>query len=198
MIRLGITGGIGAGKSVICKILEVLGIPVFYADKVGRELLTEPNIIARVVEIFGEHVIGQNDTIDRAALASLVFSSDKELDKLTDIIHPEVRKRFGTWCELHEKYSVVGQEAAVMIESGGFRTMDHLLVVSAPQQLRIDRVVARDGVTPEQVRSRMANQLSESERCAYADTVVLNDEKHLVVPQLLKLVEELSSGSGPL
>lgn len=190
MIRIGVTGGIGAGKSSVCKILEIAGIPVFYADDVGREILDSEPTKQMVVKEFGVPV-HDNGSIDRKALAEIVFNSESALERLSAIIHPLVRDSFERWCNTRRKEPIVAQEAAVLIESGGYKNLDHIVVVTAPEQLRIARVMQRDNASENEVRSRVEKQLNDQERQQYADTIVVNDDKTLVIPQVLSLVEDL-------
>ena len=194
MRRVGITGGIGSGKSTVCRILGVLGVPVFEADAEGRRLLSEdPDVIAAVRKHFGPDLIGQQG-VDRKALAEIVFKDAAALQELNAIVHPAVRKAFARWAEAQEApYMVL--EAAVLAESGGRSRVDELWVVSAPEDLRIQRVMARDGVVEEAVRARMANQLPDAEREALADAVLVNDERQLLIPQVLALHEQMIRSS---
>lgn len=194
MRRVGITGGIGSGKSTVCRILGVLGVPVFEADAEGRRLLSEdPDVIAAVRKHFGPDLIGQQG-VDRKALAEIVFKDAAALKELNAIVHPAVRKAFARWAEAQEApYMVL--EAAVLAESGGRSQVDELWVVSAPEDLRIQRVMARDGVVEEAVRARMANQLPDAEREALADAVLVNDERQLLIPQVLALHEQMIRSS---
>ncbi len=188
MFRVGLTGGIGSGKSTVARILEVLGVPVFHADEEGKRSLSEDEAVKRrVIEVFGASMYAGGDP-DRVALAAIVFTNAEALAKLNAIVHPAVRERFRAWAE-EQRAPYVVMEAAILTESGGHRAMDHLVVVSAPEDARIQRVIMRDGTSEEHVRARMHNQASEEERSALADTVILNDGSQLVIPQVLALHE---------
>ena len=193
MRRVGITGGIGSGKSTVCRILRVLGVPVFEADAEGRTLLThDPDVIDAVRERFGPDLIGEQG-VDRQALARIVFNDPAALQDLNAIVHPAVRMAFARWADAqHAPYVVM--EAAILAESGGRSQVDDLVVVSAPEDLRVQRVMARDGVDEQAVRERMANQLTDAEREAQADAVLVNDERRLLLPQVLALHERLTPG----
>lgn len=184
MFKAGLTGGIGSGKSTVARIFRVLGVPVFEADACGRELIRkDPAVIAAIKQRFGAQVL-RGAEIDRPALANMVFHSPLALADLNAIIHPAVRAAFHAWAgSQHAPYVIL--ESAILVESGGSGLMDALIVVSAPEQLRIQRVMVRDGVEEDAVRWRMANQCDEAGRLAAADHVIRNNDRELVIPQVL-------------
>ncbi len=190
MIRVGLTGGIGSGKTTVARVFHTLGIPVFEADAEGRRILKEDAaVIKAVTERFGSGVV-RNGAIDRAMVASIVFKDPAALKDLNAIIHPAVRTGFRRWAaEQHVPYVIM--EAAVMAEHGGHRTMDQVIVVTAPEELRIQRVMARDGVERDAVMARMANQVGDAERLKLADHVIHNDDQQLVIPQVLAVHQAL-------
>ena len=186
MFKVGLTGGIGSGKSTVARVFGVLGIPVFNADEESKRSLREDEAVRRaVMDTFGDDIY-TNGELDRAALARIVFEDRAQLERLNAIAHPAVRKRLVTWLdEQRSPYALV--EAALMVDTGWYRSMDQLLVVSAPEAERVRRVMARDGMTEQQVVARMRNQLGEEERLAVADAVIRNDGNELVIPQVLAL-----------
>jgi len=190
MIRVGLTGGIGSGKTTVARVFRTLGIPVFEADAEGRRIMQEDAaVIKAVTERFGTSVV-RNGAIDRATLASIVFKDPSALKDLNAIIHPAVRTGFLRWAaEQNAPYVIM--EAAVMAENGGHRTMDQVIVVTAPAELRIQRVMARDGVGRDAVDARMANQVGDAERLKLADHVIHNDDQQLVIPQILAVHQAL-------
>lgn len=189
MIKVGITGGIGSGKSTVCRVLQVLGAPVFHADAEAKRLYGLPEVRSAVIRAFGEGVyIG--DVLDRKAMADRVFNDPGALATLNGIIHPAVRDRFRAWAAVQQAPYVV-MEAAILAETGGGSAFDHLVVVSAPEDLRIRRVMRRDGAGEEAVRARLRSQTDEATRLALADTVIVNDDRTLVVPQVLDLHRRL-------
>ena len=195
MYRVGVTGGIGSGKSVVCRMLGILGVPVFEADAEGRRLLAEDKAVQQeVVEQFGEGIL-VDGRIDRARLAEQVFHDPKALSRLNGIIHPRVRSGFNAWAEGQSATYVV-IEAALLVGTEGASQVDHLVVVSAPEEIRIRRVVQRDGVSAEAVKARMRNQVSEAERVEAADTVLHNDDEQMLIPQVLALHQMLLANSG--
>lgn len=186
MLRIGLTGGIGSGKSTVAKVLRVLDVPVFEADAEGRRLLKEDVEVGTAVrDRFGPTVL-RDGLIDRAALGAIVFNDKQALADLNGIIHPAVRASFNSWASEQTNPYVV-MEAAILAETGGHKAFDRILVVTAPEELRMRRVMERDGVEAEAVRSRMSNQLSEDERNARADHLIENDDRHLVIPQVLAI-----------
>ena len=195
MYRVGVTGGIGSGKSVVCRMLGILGVPVFEADAEGRRLLAEDKAVQQeVVEQFGEGIL-VDGRIDRARLAEQVFHDPKALSRLNGIIHPRVRSGFNAWAEGQSATYVV-IEAALLVGTEGASQVDHLVVVSAPEEIRIRRVVQRDGVSAEAVKARMRNQVSEAERVEAADTVLHNDDEQMLIPQVLAMHQMLLANSG--
>ena len=184
MLHVGLTGGIGSGKTTVARIFRALGVPVFEADAAGRTLLAESDDVkAAVLARFGQDILREGH-IDRAALARIVFSDQHALKDLNAIIHPAVRAAFKQWSGTQVAPYVL-MEAAILAESGGAKHMDRIIVVTAPEDLRIHRVMQRDGVEEETVRTRLANQISEDERLKTADHVIMNDDTRLVIPQVL-------------
>ena len=190
MLKVGVTGGIGSGKSTVCRMFAVLGIPVFSSDEESKRLLAEdPNVRHALISAFGEQVF-QNEMLDRKALGALVFNDRAALDRLNSIVHPAVRKAFAQWAEKQDAPYVIN-EAAILVETGAYKQLDHLIVVAAPEQQRIGWVMRRDGVSEEQVRARMRNQTDDYTRNAAAHSSIMNDGKALVIPQVLAVHELL-------
>ena len=186
----GITGGIGSGKTTICKVFETLNIPIFYADLVGREILKEESIIEQIQLLFGKEIIF-NGAIDRAKLAQIVFNDKEKLTVLNSIIHPEVAKLFEEW-RFSQNANYGLKEAAILFESGSNKHLDGVVYISAPENIRIQRVVDRDKVSIQSVRERISNQWPEEQKLALANYRVLNDNKLALTPQILKLHKELT------
>lgn len=191
MFKVGVTGGIGSGKTTVCQVFAVLGVPIFNSDAEGRILLEHDLAIgAALQEAFGPSVL-VNGVPDRKALAALVFNNTKALARLNGIIHPAVRARFKAWAAGQQVPYVIN-EAAIMVETGLNRQVDHLVVVLCPEMERIRRVVQRDGRTEAEVRARMRNQATDEERERAADSILVNDGKTLIIPQVMALHGKLS------
>lgn len=192
MLKIGVTGGIGSGKTTVCKIFEQLGIPVYYADLKARELMnTDAILIQEVKREFGDDIY-TSEGLNRPKLASIVFSNKTKLEKLNALVHPAVQRDFKNWANNQTKAPYVVKEAALMFESGSYKDLDYVVTVSAPKSLRLQRVVSRDDAKREDVEKRMANQLSEEERLKRSDFVIVNDETKAVIPQVMELHEKFT------
>lgn len=191
MYTVGVTGGIGSGKSLVCRILSILGVPVFHADEEAKRLLMEPGAVrSQVEQAFGKDAY-PNGELGRARLAKVVFNDADARARLNAIVHPAVRERFRLWAA-EQKAAYVVMEAAVLVETGGAKHLDHLVVVSAPQELRVQRVMERDKVSAEQVNARIAAQAPEADLLAAAGSVIVNDGSQMLLPQVLALHERLA------
>lgn len=174
---IGITGGIGSGKTTVCRVLEGLGARVFYADAEAKRIMHEdPDVRAEIVEAFGEKSYAPDGTLDRAYLAARVFGSEADVARLNAIVHPRVRRALAEARAQAERESVplLVYEAALMFETGGDRYVDAVVVVDAPERVRVERVVARDALSPEQVLARMGHQMKPAELRRRADYVIEN------------------------
>jgi dephospho-CoA kinase len=195
MLRAGLTGGIGSGKSLVARMLRILGVPVFEADREARKLMEQdPGLVRSVAERFGKEIYVQG-RLDRKALAAVVFNDPVALRELNALVHPVTRQAFNTWAG-DQKAPWVAMEAAILAETGGHKAFDTIIVVSAPEDVRLRRVMERDGVGEEAARARMRNQAQEEERLAIADHVILNDDHHLVIPQVLRIHEVLARSAS--
>ncbi len=177
MKTLGVTGGIGSGKSAVCRILEDLGARVFYADAEAKRIMEEdPEVRAEIVAAFGPESYDEHGRLNRAYLAAKVFGDPKNVERINRIVHPRVYEAFEAAKRTAEAEGVplLVKEAALIFESGGDRHLDAVAVVDAPEDERVRRVVARDGVTPEQVRARMRHQMPPEELRRRADYVIEN------------------------
>jgi len=187
MYQLGLTGGIGSGKTLVCSILEKLGIPVYYADSAARRLMNSDEELSKnIVGIFGAEVYN-GASLNRDLLARKVFGNQEMLAKLNAMVHPAVRKDYSGWIESQKGAPYVVEEAAILFESGADRLLDGSVLVYAPEALRIQRVMKRDGVDEESVRSRMMHQMDEDKKKERADHIIYNDEKEMLLPQVIAL-----------
>ncbi|MFN5691578.1 MAG: dephospho-CoA kinase [Bacteroidota bacterium] len=187
---VGITGGIGSGKSTVAGIFEVLGIPVLYADQVARTIMhTDPVIRGELQRLFGASIFVQ-DQLDRKKLAALVFADPVQLGLLNELVHPAAIDYARQWA-LRQTSPYCVKEAALFFESGSAEGIDLMIGVSSPQALRIQRVMQRDGITREDVLEKMRAQLVEGLKMKLCDRVLINDERQLLMPQVLSLHQDL-------
>lgn len=190
-LQIGITGGIGSGKSLICRIFQQLGIAVYDADSHAKNLMTTDGILmSGIKKEFGDLSYHPDGTLNRTYLAGNVFNDEKKLEVLNSLVHPRVKVDYENWLLGHGSDKYVIKEAALLFEAGTDKTLDKIIVVYAPEELRIKRVLLRDAHrTPEQVKAIIQKQLPEEEKLKRADFVIVNDETKLIIPQVLKLHE---------
>ena len=193
MIKIGITGGIGSGKSTICKVFELLGVPVYYADDEGKKILDSEEVKERITKIFGADILAEDKMVDRKKMAALVFNEKGKLEKLNSIIHPAVGAHFEEWLKKQGGKPYVIKEAAILFESGAYKQVDKIITVVAPLELKIERAMKRIGITREQVEERMNNQMSDEEKVKKSHYFIVNDEEQLIIPQILKIHRNFSS-----
>lgn len=193
MIKVGITGGIGSGKTAVCRVFELLDISIYYADSEAKQLMDNEVIKAQVVDLFGTAVLTATDTIDRKLIAELVFKNKKLLEQLNVIIHPAVSKHFLEWCKgkINELYIL--KEAAILFESSSSKECDRIITVTSPLELKISRVMQRDDVSAEKVIERIKNQTDDDYKIKHSDYVIMNDERELLIPQVIRIHELLIS-----
>jgi len=190
-LKVGITGGIGSGKSTVCRMFKLLGAPVFEADVVAKQLLqTHPKIRKGLIHLFGEDIYLDDNTVDRKKLAAIIFNDDVQLAKMNALVHPVVRSEFYEWVKQQNTPYVI-HEAAILFESGFYKLMDFTILVSAPEEERIQRVVKRDGVSEQQVRERLAKQWTDVEKRKLADKEIVNDNNNPVLPEIIQIDKRL-------
>ncbi|GAA4170076.1 dephospho-CoA kinase [Sphingobacterium ginsenosidimutans] len=185
-LKIGITGGIGSGKTFICRLFEALGIPVYNADEEAKRLMnTDVRIKEKLIAQFGEATY-KDGLLDRGFLANMVFSDKNKLELLNSIVHPVVIQEAKDWAERQTtRYSL--KEAALLFESGSYKELDYTILVTAPMDIRIQRVIERDGATEQQVQERINKQLSDEEKLQLADFVIVNDGITPLLPQVWTL-----------
>ena len=190
VLRVGLTGGIGSGKSTAAQIFEVVGIPVYYADTVAKRLMNEDvELRSAIIKIFGEEAY-KNNSLDRKYISSIVFSDHAKLESLNAIVHPATKKNSEQW--MHRQttpYAI--HEAALIFEAKVSDRLDYVIGVSSPEELRIKRAMERDNVSREEVMKRMNKQLNEEAKMSRCDFVLVNDELQLLIPQVLDLHQKL-------
>lgn len=191
MITIGLTGGIGSGKSYVSHIFEFLGADVYDADQEAKNVMVHDlSLVAEIKAAFGEEAYCADGTLNRARLASVIFSDGAKREQLNGLVHPALRNHFLDFVKKSKKEIIV-IEAAILIESGFFRFVDKVVMVRAEEELRLRRSISRDNVDEEQVRGRMAAQMEECEREKYADFIICNDGKSLLLPQILSILEKI-------
>ncbi len=196
MLKIGITGGIGTGKSTICDIFALLGIPVYNADKAAKRLMaTNEGLKKQLIATFGTAAFTSTGDLDTTYLANKVFTDEKALKQLNALVHPAVLADFDQWCSQQQAPYVL-KEAALLIESGSYKQCDYTILVESPLEWRIQRLQNRDNSSEAQIRARIANQWPDEEKAKLANFLILNDEKHLLIPQILALHTQFLKASN--
>lgn len=189
-LKIGITGGIGSGKTTVAKIFEVLGIPVFYADSEAKRIMNEnEELRKKIIENFGEQSY-TNNKLNRKYISEIVFNDTYKLDLLNSIVHPITIAAADEWM-LSQNTPYVLKEAALMFESSAASHLDYVIGVYAPQHLRIQRTTQRDNITRQEVLQRMNRQIDEEIKMRLCNFIIVNDEQQLVIPQVISLHEQL-------
>ena len=189
---MGITGGIGSGKSLVCRIFQHLGVSVYDADSRAKELMvTDSILVDQIKKEFGKQSYSSDGDIDRTTLAQTVFVDPVKLEKLNRMVHPRVREDYSHWLEQHVHQPYVIKEAALIFEAGSWKGLDKVIVVSSPEALRMKRIVSRDTHrTTQDIQNIFRSQMPEEEKLKRADFVIINDESRLVIPQVLTLHDQ--------
>ncbi|SDX20404.1 dephospho-CoA kinase [Flavobacterium degerlachei] len=188
---IGLTGGIGSGKTTIANHFRSLGIPVYIADDEARNIMQSAEIITAIKETFGNSIF-DNDILNRAALAEIVFGNPAKLELLNAIVHPAVKKNFKEWLLEHKNFPLVVYEAAILFENGNYKNFDWIITISAPLESRIERVMKRDGVTREQVLKRINSQWTDEQRISKSDFVIENINSEIAkkeTEEILKILK---------
>jgi dephospho-CoA kinase len=188
MQKVGITGGIGSGKSTVCRIFKSLGIPIYDADQRAKWLMAHDNfLIENIKLLFGEAAYFNDGSLNRTHISSIAFKNSSKLSSLNALVHPAVALDGENWFNSLENVPYGIKEAALLVESGSYLQLDKLIVVTAPLEVRIQRVMLRDKVERAAVEARIAKQMTEAEKVALADFVVVNDGETMLIPQVLKI-----------
>lgn len=188
---IGLTGGIGSGKTTLATYLKSLGIPVFIADDEAKKLMQSPEVVAEIQTIFGTTIF-ENGILNRQQLAAIVFSNPEKLSQLNAIIHPAVKKQFGFWLDQYQSEPFVVYEAAILFESGSYKNCDSIITITAPLEDRITRVMQRDNSTREQVLYRINAQWTDEQRIAKSDFVIENSDDQQAknsIDEILKILK---------
>lgn len=190
MLKIGITGGIGSGKSTVARVFETLGIPVYSADDAAKRLMQDdPELKKQIIELLGESAY-ENGKLNRAWISAQTFGNPETVQKLNAIVHPVTIRDAAEWMARQTTHYTL-KEAALIFESGAEKSLDYVIGVSAPEDLRIRRVMERDGTSREAILKRMQNQLDEDEKMKRCDFVIYNDEIQMIIPQVLALHQQL-------
>ena len=190
MKKVGITGNIGSGKSYVCKLFEALGIPVFYSDDETKKLYLIPSVKELIVNRFGQEVYFDDGTLNRKLLSYHLFKNEDAMRFIESVLYPALNQRFDQWCK-QQKSPYVLYESAILFEKNYGKYFDKIIFVSAPEDIRLQRVMQRDDCSEENVRSRMRLQLSEDLKISNADYVICNDGTKAVEPQVLDINKQL-------
>ena len=192
MLKIGITGNIGSGKTTVSKIFELLGVPVFYADAAAKEVMTaDVNLISGIKDHFGTDAYFKDGTLNRKYIAAKVFNDAGELVKLNALVHPAVFRLFDNWALRFTDRDYVIKEAAILFESSSYKLCDYSIIVTAPLDIRLQRVIARDNITLQEAETRNSRQMPEEEKVNLANFSIKNDDTELVIPQVLALYQQI-------
>lgn len=195
MLKVAVTGNIGSGKTTICRIFSILGIPVFYADQEAKKLYNDPFIFKKVTEKFGAQILDNENKISFKALAAIIFNDPQALDFINNLIHPRVYQVFQQWTKLQQNKPYCIQESALVFETGSNKNFDKIIIVQAPEHMLTDRVMKRDGVSHIHVQNRLDKQINQSIKAEKSDYSILNDNKSFLIPQVLSIHETLLAAS---
>jgi dephospho-CoA kinase len=191
---IGLTGGIGSGKSTVAHYIASKGIPVYIADAAAKEIMEQPDVMAQIKQIFHQNVMTSEGKLDRKVIGQLVFTSPELLKKLNAIVHPLVKTHFIEWLQQHKTSSFVLKEVAILFESGGNKECDKVILVTAPEAIRIQRTMLRDNTSQEAILNRIQNQLSDAEKIQKSDFVISNidvKETYSQTDEILKILSKL-------
>lgn len=189
---VGLTGGIGSGKSTIARMFQQHGVPVYIADEEAKQLMELPETIQKIQAVFGDDVL-HSGKIDRKKLAQIVFQNPEKLQALNGIIHPLVRSHFETWLQMHAECAFIIKEVAILFESGSYKECHKIITVVAPESVRISRVMQRDGATAQEVIDRIRNQWTDEQRVAKSDFVINNENPLETEKEFLEILNKLSN-----
>lgn len=195
MLKIGLTGGLGSGKSTVAQIFEVLGIPVYYADAASKRLMNEDEIIKQNLQAaFGKEVY-LNDVLNTKLLADIVFTDEKKLALLNSIVHPATINDANEWMEKQTAPYAI-KEAALIFESDAYKSLDYVIGVRSPKELRITRAMQRDNIARENVLARIKKQMDEEKKLKLCDFIIENDEQQMLIPQVLALHEKFINAAA--
>lgn len=193
MMKVGLTGGIGTGKSTVAKVFQVLGVHVYNSDIRAKQLLHEsPELIENLKKEFGKEMYSEDNQLIKEKLSDLVFKNKEALEKLNSMVHPVVVEDFNNWCLKYGSEKYIIKESAILFESNTYKNLDKIISVYSPIDLRIKRIIKRDGISKEKVLEIMNNQWPEKNKMELADYVILSDHEHSIIDQVLAFHREFS------
>ena len=188
MLKIGITGGIGSGKSYVCQILEKMGYAIFYSDLEAKKLMIQnKELIQQIKNIIGEHAYLDNE-LNKPIIRNFLFQNEVNKEKLNAIIHPFVYQEFEKWTNTIQK-EIVFNESALLFETNSYKRFNKTILVTAPEEIRIERLIKRDSLNIEEIKKRFNAQLNDSIKSKKADYIIENDDKKLIIPQINKMLE---------
>lgn len=191
MIKVGITGGIGSGKTTVCRVFELLGVPVFYADNVAKTIMqTDSQLKNEILNTFGQESYSIDGQLNRPYISSIVFKDQSQLNKLNALVHPAVFRAFDRWIAEQKEVPYILKEAALLFESESYKMCDLSILVISPESTRISRIKARDHISEEEIMLRMKRQFSDEQKMKLANHILVNDENRLLIPQILDLHQQ--------
>jgi len=188
---IGLTGGIGSGKTTVANYFKELGIPVYIADVEGKKITESPKILKSIKDAFGSAVFDE-ERLNRQKVSQIVFNDSEKLKQLNSIIHPEVEKHFMNWVNNHSNFSLVVKETALLFESGSYKKCDYVITVIAPLEDRINRVIKRDAITRENVLKRIDNQWSDEDRIRNSHYIIDNTDRKTIERQVKEILKKIT------
>jgi dephospho-CoA kinase len=194
-MKIGITGGMGSGKSFVCSIIENLGYPMFNSDKEAKWLMeNNASLIAEIKKNVGNNAY-TNNKINKEAIRKYIFNRGKNREKLNDIVHPAVYHHFDNWAQQFTSNTLIFNESALLIETGSFKRFDKIILITAPEELKIKRLIQRENVSKEEIRLRMNSQLSDEVKKDHADYIIENNETDFLLPKIFTIIDQLKKDS---
>ena len=193
MKKIGLTGGIGTGKTYVSEIFERLNIPVFNSDTYAKQCLSnDKSLIEKLKKEFG-NAIYDGDLLQKEVLSNIVFNDSNSLEKLNRLVHPLVNEKFKSWCDLQDDAPFVVKEAAILFESGAHLDLDAIICVSCPEEIRIKRIKQRDNISTDLIQKRINSQMAQDKKEQISDFIIVNDDKELLVPQIIEIINQLKN-----
>ena len=195
MLKIGITGSLGSGKTTICRVFEQMGVPIYNSDKEAKKFYNQQDIKNKLYAIFGTEIFTKTQDVDTKKMSQIVFNHDDLLQKLNNLIHPLVLENFEQWCKNHENHACILFESAIIYSCKLTHLFDKIIFVEAPRPLIIERVMQRDKISLEEVEKRLNIQLPANEEFIKKDYIIHNNEKQLILPQIIDIYQRLMAVS---